>query len=48
MLKITWTDRIKNDEVFQRAKEGRLLVKILKNRHCLWIGHIIRHNELVS
>ena len=28
MLKIKWTDRITNGEVFQRAKEGRLLLKI--------------------
>jgi len=27
MLKIIWTDRITNDEVFQRAKEERLLLK---------------------
>jgi hypothetical protein len=40
-------NRITNDEVFQRAKEERLLLKILKNRHQLWIGHIIRHNEFV-
>ena len=32
MLKIKWTDRITNDEVLQRAKEERLLLKILKNR----------------
>jgi hypothetical protein len=25
-----WTDRITNDEVFQRAKEERLLLKIKK------------------
>jgi hypothetical protein len=36
---------ITNDEVFQRAKEERLLLKILKNRRHLWTGHIIRHNE---
>jgi hypothetical protein len=47
MLKIMWTDRIMKDEVFQRAKEERLLLKILKNRGHLWIGHIIRHNEFV-
>ena len=29
MLKIKWTDRITNDEVFQRAKEERLLLKII-------------------
>jgi hypothetical protein len=32
MLKIKLTDRIRNDEVFQRAKEERLLLKILQNR----------------
>jgi len=30
VLKIKWTDRITNDEVFQRAKEERLLLKSLK------------------
>jgi len=29
MLKIKWTRRITNDEVFQRMKEERLLLKIL-------------------
>jgi len=32
MIKIKWTGRITNDEIFQRAKEGSLLLKILKNR----------------
>ena len=30
MLKIKGTDRITNDEVFQKVKEERLLLKILK------------------
>jgi len=41
------TDRMTNDEVFQRVQEERLLLKILKNRCHSWIGHIIRHNEFV-
>jgi hypothetical protein len=45
MLKIKWTDRILNCEVFQKAKEERLLLK-LKEKRCLsWIGHMIRCNE---
>jgi hypothetical protein len=32
MLKIKWTDRITNEEVFQRVKEEGLLLKILNNR----------------
>jgi len=48
MLQIKWTDRITNGEVFQRTKEERLLLKILKNRRRhSWRGHIIRHNEFV-
>jgi hypothetical protein len=47
MLKIKWTNRITNDEVFQRAKEELLLLRILKNRRHSKIGHIIRHNEFV-
>jgi len=30
MLKIKWTDRMTNDEAFQRAREERFLLKILK------------------
>jgi len=45
---LKWTDRITNDEVFQRAKEERLLLNIFfKNRRPSWIGHTIRHNEFV-
>ena len=36
-----------NDEVFQREKEERLLLKILQNRRHSWIGHAIRHNEFL-
>ena len=48
MVKIKWTDRIRNDEVFQRAKEERLLLKILKNRRHLWKEQTVRHNEFVA
>jgi hypothetical protein len=45
-VKIKWTDRITND-VFQRAKEERLVLKILKNRCHSWTGHTFRNNEFV-
>ena len=48
MLKIQWTDRITNNDVLQRAKEERLILKILRNRCHSWIGHTIRHNEFVA
>ena len=37
-----------NVEIFQRAKEERLLLKIKKKNRCQsWIGHTIRHNEFL-
>jgi hypothetical protein len=30
---------------FFKGRKKRLVLKILKNRSQLWIGHIIRHNE---
>ena len=47
MLKIKLRERIMNDEFFQRAKEERLLLKILKNRRHSWRGRTIGHNEFV-
>jgi hypothetical protein len=47
MLKIKWTSRITNEEVFQWVTEERLLLKFLNNRRHSWIGYIIRHNEFV-
>ena len=46
-MKIKWTDGITDDEVFQRAKEERLLLKNLENRRHSWIGQTVRHNEFV-
>jgi hypothetical protein len=47
MLKIKWTNRIMNGEVFQRAKEVRLFLKFFKNRRHSWIGHTVRGKEFV-
>jgi hypothetical protein len=47
LLKLKWTDRMMNDEVLQRVKEERMLLKILIILCHSWIGHIIRHKEFV-
>jgi len=48
MSKMKWTDRIKNDEVFQRAEQEKLLLKInKKNRRHSRIGPTIRNNKFV-
>jgi hypothetical protein len=44
MEKISWTDRVRNEEVLQRVKEERNIVHTIKRRKVNWIGHILRRN----
>jgi hypothetical protein len=45
---ISWTDRVRNEEVLWRVKEERNIVQKLKRRGVNWIGHIFRRNCLIK
>jgi hypothetical protein len=48
MYKISWTDRVRNEEVLHRVKEGRKILHTIKRRKANWIGHILRRNCLLK
>jgi hypothetical protein len=48
MEKISWTDRVRNEEVLHRVKEERNIVHTIKIRKANWIGHILRRNCLLK
>jgi hypothetical protein len=48
MEKISWTDRVRNEEVLHRVKEERNIVHTTKRRKANWIGHILRRNCLLK
>jgi hypothetical protein len=48
MEKISWTDRLRNEEVLHRVKEERNIVHTIKIRKANWIGHILRRNCLLK
>jgi hypothetical protein len=48
MEKISWTDRVRNEEVLHRVKEERNIVLTIKRRKVNWIGHILRRNCLLK
>jgi hypothetical protein len=48
MEKISWTDRVRNEEVLHRVKEERNIVHTIKIRNANWIGHILRRNRLLE
>jgi hypothetical protein len=48
MEKISWIDRVRNEEVLHRVKEERNIVHTIKRRKANWIGHILRGNCLLK
>jgi hypothetical protein len=43
-MEISWTDRVRNEEVLQRVKEENKFLQTIKRRKLDWIGHILRRN----
>jgi hypothetical protein len=48
MEKISWTDRVRNEEVLHRVKEERNILHTTNGRKADWIGHILRRNCLLK
>jgi hypothetical protein len=48
MEKISWTDRVRNDEVLHKVKEERNNLRTIKRRKANWIGYILRRNCLLK
>ena len=48
MEKISWTDHMRNKEVFLRVNEQRNILHEISKRKANWIGHILRRNCLLQ
>jgi len=48
MKKISWTYRVKNEEVLLRVEEEKNLLHTIKRRKDNWVGHIWRENCLLK
>ena len=48
MEKISWTDRVRNEEVLHRVKEKRNIIHTVKRRKVNRIGHILRGKCLLK
>src|SRR3989441_12710358 len=45
--KISWRDKIRNDEVFARVKEERCVIRTIRQRQKNLIGHVLRRKGLL-
>ena len=48
MEKISYTERVTNEEVLRRVGEERQLLNLIRNRKKNWIGHILRGDGIVK
>ena len=48
MENISWTDRVRNEEVLHGVKEERNIKHTIKRRKANWIGHILRRKFLLK
>ena len=48
MEKISWTEKITNEEVLERVGEERQLIKLIRNRKKNWVGHVLRGDLLLK
>jgi len=46
MLKISWTEKVTNEEVLVCANEAKSILKMIWCRKHKWLGHVLRHNLL--
>ena len=48
MEKISWTDRVRNEEVLLGVNEQRNILQEIRKWKANWIGHILRRNCLLK
>ena len=46
MLKISWTDRVSNEEVLRRVDMPRTMLKDIRRRQMNFVGHVLRKEKL--
>ena len=45
---ISWTDRVRNEEVLLTVKERRNILHVISKRKANWIGHILHRKCLLQ
>ena len=48
MDKISWLDKVTNEEVLRRVNEDRHILNSVWQRQHRWIGHVLRHDKLLN
>ena len=44
---MSWTEKVTNEEVLVRDNEARSILKMIWCRKHTWLGHVLRHDNLL-
>jgi hypothetical protein len=47
MERVSWMDKITNEEILNKVGEKRQLISVIRNRQKNWIGHVLRGEGLL-
>ena len=47
MEKVSWTQRVTNEQILERVGERRQMMGLVRNRRHRWMGHVLRHGGLL-
>ena len=48
MEKVKWTDKKTNEEILHLINETRKIIPTVKRKKRRWIGHMLRHDNLLQ
>jgi len=48
MMKVSWTEHKTNEEILQMVDTEREMMDTLRSRQKRWLGHILRHDSLLT
>jgi len=47
-LKIPWTEKVKNEEIYLRTNNRKTLWRTIRERRKTWVRHKMRNNEWIT
>ena len=48
MEKISWTDKVTNEDVLKKVNESMNMLNVIRQRKRKWIGPVLRHDEFLQ
>jgi len=48
MEKISWKDKVTNEDVLKKVNESKNMLNVIRQRKRKWIGHVLKFDEFLQ